>query len=261
MPEPGAVEFVPLPEEGRVYRRGRRIRLGDVDPTGRCRLDSVVRHLQDVARDDSADSGLIDPMNWVVRRTLIEVHTAPVFQEWVELATWCSGHGSRWAERRTDLTGDEGARITAVTLWIHVDLETGRPRKLNPDFFEIYGPTAGDRVVSARQSLPNQPIEGAGDEPWAVRFADLDILGHVNNAAQWVAVEEVLALTEFPVTAIRAELEHGAGVEQHHNTHLRWLEADDGIDLWLMTDGVAGSVARVRRVGSQSGNQALMANS
>jgi acyl-ACP thioesterase len=248
MPEPGAAEFVPRPASGRVYERGRRIRLADVDPTGRCRLDSLVRHLQDVARDDSADSGLLDPMNWVVRRTLLEVHTAPVFQEWVELATWCSGHGSRWAERRTALIGAEGARVSAVTLWIHVDPVTGRPRRLNPDFFEIYGATAGDRIVSARQSLATMPSDDAHDEAWMVRFADLDILGHVNNAAQWVPVEEVLARTGVAPTSIRAEVEHGAGVEQHHDTRLRWVENDGGIDTWLMTDGVAGSVARVRPI-------------
>ncbi len=248
MAEPGAAEITPRPNVGRVFERGRRIRLADVDPTGRCRLDALVRHLQDVARDDSADSGLVDPMNWVVRRTMLEVRRAPVFQEWVELSTWCSGHGSRWAERRTDLIGGDGARVCAVTLWIYVDFESGRPRKRNEDVFEIYGPPARDRVVTARQSLPTTPPDGARDLPWTVRFAGLDGLGHVNNAAQWVPVEEVLAIAGMSPQPIRAELEHGAGVEQYHDTHLRWTTADRGVDSWLMTDGVAGSVARVREL-------------
>ncbi|MEZ5168258.1 MAG: hypothetical protein R2695_17915 [Acidimicrobiales bacterium] len=74
MAEPGAATITPRPTAGRVFEAGRRVRLGDVDPSGRCRLDAVVRHLQDVARDDSADSELNDPMNWIVRRTLLQVH-------------------------------------------------------------------------------------------------------------------------------------------------------------------------------------------
>ena len=150
MPEQGAAVITPKPSEGRVFEAARRIRLGDVDPTGRCLLDAAVRHLQDVARDDSADSDLAEPMNWVVRRVMLEVHRAPVFQEWIHLATWCSGHGGRWAERRTEIRGDDGAHIEAATVWIFIDGETGAPKPLHEDFFDIYGTTAASRKVSAR---------------------------------------------------------------------------------------------------------------
>ena len=56
MAEPGAAEITEQPTSGRIFETGRRIRLADVDPTGRCRLDALVRHLQDIARDDAADS-------------------------------------------------------------------------------------------------------------------------------------------------------------------------------------------------------------
>jgi hypothetical protein len=79
MAEPGAAEITPQPTSGRVFRSGRRVRLADVDPTSRCRLDALVRHLQDVARDDSADSNLSNPMNWVVRRTMLEIRQPPGF--------------------------------------------------------------------------------------------------------------------------------------------------------------------------------------
>jgi acyl-ACP thioesterase len=246
MAEPGAAVITDRPAKGRVFEGGRRIRLGDVDATGRCRLDAAVRYLQDVARDDSADSNLTDPMTWVVRRVMLEVHVPPVFQEWVDVATWCSGNGSRWAERRTSLHGSEGAHIEAVTIWIYVDGETGRPKALNPDFFEIYGPTAQERQVSARQALPTTPADGATVEPWPLRFTDFDILGHVNNAAQWGPVEEALSRIDGPRRAIRAELEHGPGVDPGFETELRWRSADGGVDTWLMANGKAGSVARVR---------------
>jgi len=246
MAEPGAGEITARPDVGRVFEGGRRVRLGDVDATGRCRLDAAVRYLQDVARDDSADADLTDPMNWVVRRVMLEVHVPPVFEEWVDVATWCSGHGSRWAERRTSLHGEDGAHLEGVTIWIYVDGETGRPKALNSDFFDIYGPTAADRRVSARQSLSTSPIDGATTEPWPLRFTDFDVLGHVNNAAQWGAVEEVVSRVDGPRQGIRAELEHGPGIEPGDETQLRWSAAEGGIHAWLMANGKAGSVARVR---------------
>ena len=91
--------LVPRPTRGRVVTAERRVRLGDVDPTGRARLDALARYLQDVARDDSSSTDLENALGWVVRRTLIEVRSAPRLEEWLELATWCSGFGGRWAER------------------------------------------------------------------------------------------------------------------------------------------------------------------
>jgi acyl-ACP thioesterase len=243
--------MTPRPAAGRVFEAGRRVRLGDVDPNRRCRLDALVRHLQDVARDDSADSNLSDPMNWVVRRTLLEIRQAPAFEEWLDIATWCSGVGSRWAERRTELRGEHGAVVDGCTIWVFVNATTGRPATLPHDFFTIWGETAAGRTVSARTTLPTRwpgPEEGltVHDEPWPVRFADLDVLAHVNNAAQWVAVEEALDREGCSWEPIRAELEHGPGVERGTDVRLRWRAVDGGVDTWLTTNGIAGSVARVR---------------
>lgn len=245
MPQPGAAEITPKPVAGRIFEGARRIRLADVDPTGRCRLDAAVRHFQDVARDDSADAALPSPMNWVVRRVMVEVHKAPVFQEWIQLATWCSGHGSRWAERRTEIRGEHGSHLEAVTVWIFVDGETGAPKPLDDDFFTIYGPTAADRRVSARLVLPSTPPAEAETAPWQVRFSDLDVLGHVNNAAQWAPVEEARHRAGVAAEGIRAELEHGAGVEPGE-VSLRWHAVDSGVDSWLTTSTGTGSVGRIR---------------
>lgn len=245
MPEPGAAELTPRPQEGRTFSTGRRVRLGDVDPTGRCRLDAVVRYLQDVARDDSADADLTDPMHWVVRRVLLEVKRAPVFQEDLEMATWCSGHGARWAERRTEIRGSHGAHVEAVTVWIFVDAVTGAPRPLRDDFFEIYGATAADRRISARLSLPTRPAADAESVAWPVRYGDLDVLGHVNNAAQWVPIEEARYRVDAPTEGIRAEIEHGPGIGPGEAT-LCWRGDATGLDTWLLTPTGTGSVGRVR---------------
>ncbi len=248
----GASKITPRPKKGRIFDRGRRIRLADVDPRGRCRLDAIVRHLQDVARDDSADSKLVNPMDWIVRRNLIEVRTAPVYQEWIKLSTWCSGYGSRWAERRTEVRGQLGAEVEAVTIWVHIDIETMRPARLSDDFFRIWGESTNERRVNARNTLPVTWPAHAQTCPWPLRFTDIDLLGHVNNAAQWAAVEHVLHLNGLPNGPFRAQIEYGSGVKLEDEVNLRWLSQDDGVDTWLTSKKVARSTAQIRPLPASS---------
>ena len=192
--ENGASRVLPLPASGRVFRRERRVRLGDVDATGRLRLDAVARYLQDVATDDSDDLGSLEARAWVVRRTRIEQHRAPRNSEDIAVATFCSGMGNRWAERRVSLAGKSGGSIEAVTLWVHLDPKTGRPKTLPDDFIATYSQPSGGREVTARQT--HEAVVPGDDDvhtmPWWPRVTDLDVLNHVNNAVAWELVEQTL---------------------------------------------------------------------
>jgi len=192
--ENGASKIVPRPSAGRVFTANRQVRLGDVDAGGRLRLDSVARYLQDVATDDSKDVGQLEARTWVVRRTLIEQHRSIRADETVSLATFCAGMGNRWAERRVSLATEGGGAIEAATLWVYLDPSSGRPAMLPESFRSLYQEPSGGREVTARQE--HMPL--ATDDPdvhsmpWWPRFADLDVLDHVNNAIAWSVVEQTL---------------------------------------------------------------------
>ena len=197
----GAEELLPVPVVGRVFRQSRRVRWGDVDSGGRVRLDAIARLLQDIATDDTAELALAEPEAWVVRRTLIHQVRAAQSGELLELATFCSGIGSRWAERRIAITGDHGAQIDAVALWVHLDPISGRPKLVPPRFRGDFATAAAGREVTARQVIdPVQPTDpGMITQHWHPRSCDIDILDHVNNAIGWAVVEQVLA-TQLAVT-------------------------------------------------------------
>ena len=78
--------------------------------------------------------------------------------------------------------------------------------------------------------------------PWLIRVADLDVLGHMNNAAHWAAVEEAL---DRPTGAMRAELEHGVSIGRHDDVSLHVRTNGDRVETWLTTEGSMASVARV----------------
>jgi len=224
-------DFVPRPVRGRRYTHRRRVRLSDAGPDGMLRLDGVARYLQDAATDDRADSGLDPTETWVVRRTLVRVAGGgrwPALGEEVALTTWCGGIGPAWAERRTDLEVDGALMVETVALWVPLD-GSGRPARLGPRFVGVYGEAAAGRRVSGR--VPPAPALADGTErPWPIRQADLDVVGHVNNAAVWAAVTEVAG---GPVAS--ASLTHHGPVEGDRPVTLvtgpgrLWLTVDDEV--------------------------------
>src|SRR5438309_8373063 len=113
-------QLVPVPDGGRVFSHARRPGLADCAPSGRARLDALARWLQDVAYADVEDAGVAEAAVWVVRRSRMRVARFPRFGEHYKLATWCSGVGRMWAERRTAVVRDAGARpdVEAVALWV-----------------------------------------------------------------------------------------------------------------------------------------------
>jgi acyl-ACP thioesterase len=224
MADPPAVRLDPAPPGVRLFEARRPVRFGDVDRRAELRLDALAAYLQDVAGDDTNDVGLRDVGGWVVRRSLFEVIRPPAYGQEVTLTTWASGAGSRWAERRLSVAapGPRGpnaeigdARIEGVSLWVFVDPLTLRPAPLDAGFTAVYAPATRGRTVSSRLSHPPAPdAAGAPVEQttWVVRAADIDPYGHVNNAATWAVVEEVLAAR--PVARpFRAELEYRVPIE------------------------------------------------
>lgn len=220
--------LVPLPPSGRVFETTRRVRVADADPSGRLRLDAVARFVQDVGNDDVADAGLDPNIPWVVRRTEVEAHGWPRLGERLRIATWCGGTGSRWAERRVRFAG-AGGTIETATLVVHLD-RGGRPAKL-PDWFEeIYASAAQGRALTSRLTLPGPP-GGAAARPWAVRSTDLDVMGHVNNAVAWAALEDELA--RRGVLPAAATMEWSGALDGVGEVELRTA----GDALWLVEDG------------------------
>ncbi len=248
MPEPGADRLVPRPPAGRTFSASRRVRFGDLNPSGRLRLDSLARFLQDVSSDDTSDAELENDMAWVVRRTAVELARSPRFREPITLTTFCSGTGSRWAERRVSITGDRGAAVEAVSLWVHLDAETGRPLPLPDEFHAHYDEATQGRRVSSRLAHPAQIPSDATRHPWPLRATDFDLLGHVNNAATWAVVEEALATRPHLGLPLRAELEYRLAIEPGDAVDVVTSEGSDGsVSLWLVDAARpgAGTAARL----------------
>jgi acyl-ACP thioesterase len=221
-------------EVGRHFSTSRRVRLGDADENRHARLDAIVRYLQDVATDDSRDAGFDPVAPWVVRRTSIEVVEPPVLDERITLTTSCGGLGSRWAERVTTIRGESGGHVDTSALWVYVDPDTGQPARLSERFLATYEEAAAGRKANARLGH-GAPATDATSRPWPLRAADLDLFGHVNNAAVWEAVED--EVRRFEARVARAEVEHRRPIPPTDDLELLSnSDASGSLSLWLSVD-------------------------
>lgn len=233
-------ELVAPPRQGRIYALERRAGLADCAPSGRMRLDALARWLQDVALADVEDAGLAEKAVWVVRKTRIRVARFPRFGEARGVATFCSGIGSMWAERRTTVVaagtvagngGPVEPDVEAVSLWVHLDPQERRPSRLTDEELRVYGATGSDRLVRARLHHPPPPPT-AERSPWTFRRAECDVADHVNNAAYWAPLEEELLAGPEP-DRLDVEMEFRTGAQPGEKALLvagsrRWIAAGDG---------------------------------
>jgi acyl-ACP thioesterase len=218
----------------RRFTQTRRVFLGDASMSGRLRLDALAQFLQDLAANDAEDAEVVRDRGWVLRRMELDVTRLPAIYEDVVITTWCSGVGSRWAERSTTLDDtralEGGVCVEARALWVYIDLSTGAPVPLSDTFHQVYGRDVPK--VRARLQHPGPPPD-AKRRPWPLRITDFDVFGHVNNAVYWSAVEDELATWLDGRRILHCEVEYRAGIDPGDVPELA-VVAGDQLALWFV---------------------------
>ncbi len=226
---------IPRPVGARSFVAQRRLRLSDRDQTGRTRLDSIARLLQDAAIDDVEETGWGVPDHlWVLRSIRMDVVAPLVLDRRVEVVTWCSGVAAIAAGRRWSVTGDRGGRVEIDSAWIHLDAAQ-RPSRVGG--FEPYTASAAGRSVSTKLLLPDPPAS-APRRPWSLRSTDVDANEHVNNAIFWQAIEDRLVAADVDLARpLRASLDHRSPLELRDAVEITEVDRGEGERLFAFMVG------------------------
>jgi acyl-CoA thioesterase FadM len=173
-----------------------RARFDECGPGGVLRTSGILRWVQDCAWLHSEALGFtrhwyaVRGMWWLVRCVQLNVLGEITMGETITASTSIVGYRRVLARRRTDLTRAGGEQVAiALTDWVLTD-SSGQPVRV-PD--EIAGRLAGHTATFTpnRVSLPAAPT-GAARRDLTVRRADVDPMGHMNNAAYLDELDESL---------------------------------------------------------------------
>ncbi len=239
---------IPIPTGGRSFTSRRRVRLADMDRSGRVRLDAVARFLQDIAIDDVQETGWGTPDHlWFVRCIRVDVLAPLLVDRQLELTTWCSGMAAIAAGRRWSVRGEAGGHIEVDSVWIHLGPDQ-RPARLED--FGVYAEATGGRRVSTKLELPDPP-DGGSRVPFLLRTSDVDLHGHVNNAVYWQAVEECLARSGIDARGpLRASLDYRHPIDLDDRLELVQAVGDGRLEIGFVAADGPRAVARVEPLDS-----------
>ena len=184
---------------------------------------------------------------WLTVRTRIRFFRRPKMAERVTLATWPERPGKLRTDRDYVIEQD-GARLAAgKTEWTILEMETG---KLHP----MEGVFAPDFTFYP-DVVWEEPFLRMKDEPldefarYTVRSTDIDLGGHMNNAAYVRAIAGAFSCEEWQSMDIR-ELEIAFRAPSYEGDTLILQKRDDGGALALraaLPDGKTIVLARIIR--------------
>lgn len=213
-----------------IYQFDSRIRYSEVDEKRNLTLNGIINYFQDCSTFQSEEIGLgIQYLAerhraWILSSWQIVIDRLPKFGEKITVQTWAYGFKAFYGDRNFALLDERGTKIVrANSLWVFMDTETGRPKKLEEDQLEGYGREEPlDMDYAPRKIL--LPENMAQKEAFCVLRHQLDTNHHVNNG-QYIQMAREFLPEGFQVYQMRAEYKKAAVL---HDTVIPAVHMADG---------------------------------
>ena len=164
-----------------------RVRYSEIDHRGTMTLPSLINYFQDCSTFQSEALGCgIDACNerkrgWVLSSWQVEIERYPRFGEKILVRTWSCGFEGLYGYRNFCMEDGKGEiAVRAYTVWVYMDLEKGRPAKVDPEEAARYG--CGEPLAMEPASRKvRMPKEAEAMPDFPVRRYHIDTNEHVNN--------------------------------------------------------------------------------
>ena len=199
--------------ETNVWHQHFTIRSYEVDCHSRLSIVSVFNFMQEAASQHAAALGvsiqqlLSENYTWLLSRLKIKLNTYPAWNDRLTVDTWPSGVQRLFALRDFELKDQNNHTVgAALSAWLVLDTVKKRPVRVS-SFVDRLKPVEGDHILPDRlEKLP--AIETHTHERiFQVRYTDLDINQHVNNASyvEWMLegmpaeVQNAMGLVELEI--------------------------------------------------------------
>jgi acyl-ACP thioesterase len=186
-----------VPAAPRIERTYR-VRFDEAGADGHLRSSGYLRFAQDLAWIHSEGAGFgrhwygERGLTWLARSVELEILAEVEYGAEVAVSTEVIGFRRVWARRRSEFKPLGGERMLAVAItdWVLLN-SRGHPVRPPAEIIDAF-PAGLASFSPLRLELPSPPPDTTRLE-FSPRLADLDPMGHVNNAAYLDYVDEHLA--------------------------------------------------------------------
>ena len=112
------------------------------------------------------------------------------------------------------IDGRKGGLIESEAFWININRDTMMPSRMSDDFLaQLRRTTDVDRLRWKPYLTPGARDDADQIREYPVRFTDIDLFDHMNNAVYWGVIEDYLSDTrELLGGPLRVTIEHEAPV-------------------------------------------------
>ena len=171
-----------------IWREEYTIRSYEADAQGKATMPLLCRFMQEAASNHAEHLGLgiswltENNLAWVLTRQRVAMDAYPRWGETIQVLTWPTGRDRLLWYRDFKLLGGDGNAIgRATTSWLVIDPVRRRPQRTDalpsldpPSDVERVFPRWPEKVATLSEDAPSHFIR--------VRYRDLDVNEHVNNA-------------------------------------------------------------------------------
>ncbi len=173
---------------GPVYTAHVTVRHDELDRFGRLHPAVYLRYLAHAAVEASTAAGYDGAWYgragamWLIRRSTLDVVRPARAGERLAIRTWVEDFRRVRSHRRYVVHGADGTPVLeALTDWVYVDADSGRPRRVPRELEAAFGFEAGNgREREVWNAPPEPPAPALGTH--RVRACEVDSIAHVNNA-------------------------------------------------------------------------------
>ncbi len=183
------------------------VRSYECDRNNNLRILTLMNILQDMADIDAAQRGfglqfcIDNGMTWVGSNYALEIVRLPKIHENITIESWPSAINKLSAYRDFEIFGEDGESIVkASSQWVLIDLKRWRPISVEENM--PYHTPITERAIETDFPKIAEITEGDSQFKFRVRFDDIDLNKHINNAVYilWAceAVEPEFRLAHDP---------------------------------------------------------------
>jgi len=188
-----------------IYEQNSQINFYDLNSRGDVKLTALLKHIN-IAAGTNADAigvglDVTIPMNlaFVIQRFGMRIIDWPTYRQAVKIRTWPSEITKGTFIRRGDMWDEAGNKMMEWTsLWVLIDIKerkVKRPKAL-PIELPQYG-TMGVEVEGQKIDVP-EDAKLLAKYPHIVRYSELDVNMHMNNAVYGDLISNVIELGKIP---------------------------------------------------------------